>query len=163
MPIELAQLERMIGNPRPGPIPPFCVNCGYNLTGAVSPRCPECGAYFSPKEWKVKAREALQRVQDIKDANQWARWGMWITAGGAGLLLIGLLMPGSCLALFGLVPAMLAGLMGLSMGIGVLRVPPLPHWVSDELAPQRDYPLALSGMILGGSIMAGAIVALLNS
>jgi len=28
---------------RPGPGPGHCANCGYDLTGNVSGRCPECG------------------------------------------------------------------------------------------------------------------------
>ncbi|MCO6436896.1 MAG: hypothetical protein J5J06_07400 [Phycisphaerae bacterium] len=27
---------------------PTCVQCGYNLTGLESPRCPECGQPFAP-------------------------------------------------------------------------------------------------------------------
>lgn len=28
---------------------PTCVQCGYNLTGLVEPRCPECGTGFTPE------------------------------------------------------------------------------------------------------------------
>ena len=32
--------------PRLKPVPNFCPECGYNLTGNVSGRCSECGWYF---------------------------------------------------------------------------------------------------------------------
>ena len=32
------------------PAPGHCQNCGYNLTGNVSGRCPECGSTISPAQ-----------------------------------------------------------------------------------------------------------------
>ena len=34
---------------------PVCPTCRYNLTGAVQPRCPECGRRFSDEEWNDPA------------------------------------------------------------------------------------------------------------
>jgi hypothetical protein len=31
----------------------LCVNCGYNLTGNVSGRCPECGDAWNPDQGRV--------------------------------------------------------------------------------------------------------------
>ena len=30
--------------------PGYCQNCGYNLTGNVSGRCPECGEHVAGKQ-----------------------------------------------------------------------------------------------------------------
>jgi tRNA(Ile2) C34 agmatinyltransferase TiaS len=43
---------RPLRNPKPG----ICANCGYDLTGNASGRCPECGAR-TPSTGE-KAREA---------------------------------------------------------------------------------------------------------
>jgi hypothetical protein len=44
LPIGLAWLRR-----RRAPIGPLCETCGYNLTGNVSGRCPECGETIQPQ------------------------------------------------------------------------------------------------------------------
>ena len=162
MPIQLDELERLIGEPHVGPIPPFCSDCGYNLTGAVSHRCPECGNSFSTKEWKRQAWETLRRVQEIKEANDWARWGTWIALGGAGSLLVCLLARGVCIVGPLLVCAALAGFTGMVLGLGVFRIPRLPSWTADDFAPPRNYAFALAAMFVGAGVAAGGVLILLK-
>jgi hypothetical protein len=38
---------------RQAPEAPRCVNCGYNLTGNVSGRCPECGTPIARQDAKA--------------------------------------------------------------------------------------------------------------
>lgn len=51
-----------------GPILPEwslrCVKCGYDLTGLLSRRCPECGESFRPREtWQANRRKHTEPFQ----------------------------------------------------------------------------------------------------
>jgi hypothetical protein len=51
-----------------GPILPEwnlrCVKCGYDLTGLLSRRCPECGEFFKPREtWQANRRKHTEPFQ----------------------------------------------------------------------------------------------------
>jgi hypothetical protein len=51
---------------------PRCFNCGYNLTGLVHPRCPECGLEITPETRALAPPSTL-------------RWGRFL----AGAALVG--------------------------------------------------------------------------
>ena len=142
-----------------GAVPPFCVKCGYNLTGAISNRCPECGYHFSAKEWRDRARQILRVASNLKQANQWAHRGVWIGLGGVGLVLLQLITTGVCVELVLTLPAIIVGLATVCLGLGVFRVPSLPPWTSEGIAPPRDYTSAGLCVVLGTAVVAGAIFA----
>lgn len=43
LPLTCSVLAIRMNRPPPVPDYPCCTGCGYNLTGLVEPRCPECG------------------------------------------------------------------------------------------------------------------------
>ncbi len=83
MPINPQELEHMLEN-RGGSAPPFCVSCGYNLTGAVSSRCPECGCRFVGAEWRDKVEEINRRLYEARRAHEWLRPALGLAASGIG-------------------------------------------------------------------------------
>ncbi len=44
---------------------PYCLRCGYNLTGITSARCPECGGPTTPNSLQTGGRPVLRRRQMI--------------------------------------------------------------------------------------------------
>ena len=40
----------------------FCPGCGYNLTGLIENRCPECGKTFDPEELRRRIAEGIQPI-----------------------------------------------------------------------------------------------------
>ncbi len=47
LPLTCSALAIRMNRPRPEPEYPRCAGCGYNLTGLIEPRCPECGRGFT--------------------------------------------------------------------------------------------------------------------
>lgn len=47
LPLTCSALAIRMNRPPPEPEYPRCTGCGYNLTGLVEPRCPECGRGFT--------------------------------------------------------------------------------------------------------------------
>ena len=134
MPIETDELDRLVEGGRPSPFPPFCVACGYSLTGAVSERCPECGNLFNAKEWRQRAAELAQRSKQIGEANAWAARGLKIAIGGMVIVLIDLAVGNSWAGELLTKAALIGGVAALFLGLSVFRVGRLPVWASPTFA-----------------------------
>ncbi len=148
MVIEKHELSRLAA-PKAGPIPPFCVGCGYNLKGAVSTRCPECGRTFVAREWEAKAAELARDGAEIREANEWANRGLYVALAGVVLTALRFVLLASCLSdVFRMLGA-LCGVACLFLGIGTYRVARLPEWVTEELAPQPNRDLGAVLLVIG--------------
>ena len=97
MPFDRAELEHMAGCDKPDDVAPFCLTCGYNLTGVVSARCPECGHYFDFKEWQKQVAELKSQIRDVENAVRCVPNGLKVAIGGAVVLGLGWAVgPGTC-------------------------------------------------------------------
>lgn len=155
MVVEREELSRL-ASPKPGPIPPFCAGCGYNLTGAVSTRCPECGRTFVPREWEERAAELVYQGQQAREANEWANRGLYIALAAAVFTGLRFLLAGSCLSDAFRILATVCGVACAFLGLGTHRVERLPEWVGPEIAPQPNRELGTI-LFVAGVLLAAAV------
>jgi len=66
-----------------------CSNCGYNLTGLLSRKCPECGTAFSIASGRNVTIVPTREIDDVR-AIAWDHLKFW---GGLLLLAAGLVAP----------------------------------------------------------------------
>jgi predicted RNA-binding Zn-ribbon protein involved in translation (DUF1610 family) len=153
MPIETDELNRITGSGRPVSFPPFCVKCGYNMTGAVSERCPECGYLFNAKEWRQRAAELAHRSEQIGEANVWAARGLKIAIGGMVMVLIDLAIGVSWAGGLLTKAALIGGVAALFLGLSVFRVGRLPVWASQLVTIPPNYALGFAAAVLGALVI----------
>lgn len=131
--------------------PPFCTGCGYDLTGAVSERCSECGQVFVRKEWRDKVAAIKRRMHQVEDANNWAAFGLKGAVGGLVVLALCIITKKGFSVMFLRGVAGVLGVMSVLMGLGVLRAGSLPEWARERLAkpPRKD--------IMVGALLVGVV------
>lgn len=151
MVIDPHKLEAMSGHSRPYDAPPFCVSCGYDMTGAVSERCPECGTVFVRKEWRDRVEAIKRRMHEVEDANSWAAFGLKGAIGGLLVLVLCAIVKTGFSVMFLRGVAGLLGAMAILLGLGVVRAGGLPEWALEGLAhpPRKD--------IVAGALLVGIV------
>ena len=157
MVVETRELDQMVGG-RPSSIPLSCLGCGYDLTGAISVQCPECGRVFVAKEWRQKVAEIEGRAHQIKEANEWAGHAFKLASASLAFSLISLLVAGSRAAYVLRVLAVLGAFPAVFLGLGTFRAQRLPAWTHDRLALSPYYALALGTVLFGGIAVVLAVV-----
>ncbi len=157
MPINPHELEHLLEE-RGGSAPPFCVSCGYNLTGAVSSRCPECGCRFVGAEWRDKVEEINRRLYETRRAHEWVRPALGIAAASVAMMAITNFYRGSCFASLLRILALMGGVTGTFLGLGVFRVGRLPDWALAQLKEPPRYAMAIGTIALGLLAVGLAIV-----
>jgi hypothetical protein len=156
--IEYDELNRLTGARPKSTVAPFCVECGYNLSGAVSAQCPECGTLFDRKRWEELSRLVARRVEQLREANEWANHAMFLAVGAACAEMLCWVGRGSLLSLIVIPLACLGGFISFFLGLAVVRAAP---WavlapVSRPLKPDRQ--AAMIDILLGAGVIAGAMV-----
>lgn len=159
MAIETQELDRLAGG-RPSPVPPFCLGCGYDLTGAVSAQCPECGRVFVAKEWWQNVAEIQGRAHQMKEINEWVSHGLKLAVASLVVSLIPLLIGPSCMAHVLEILAVLGGIPAVLLGLGAFRAKRLPAWARARMALSPDYTRAVGAVLLGGAAVALATLGL---
>jgi len=160
MVIERADLDRLIGDKGPSDVPPLCIGCGYNLTGVVSARCPECGRPFSLDEINRKAAELRAQLHELEGLNEWVMFGLVTALCGLGVRVLAMLltlMGVGWLAWLCRVAVIPCGMAGVFMGLSVLRVRRVPAWARETLAKPPRYGIASASVLLGLLLLAATI------
>ena len=146
MPIGYGHLDREVAGDGPPPtIPPSCPNCGYDLRGAVSTRCPECGHVAGREEAAQHAAKTKRAIAEYKEALEWGRRGMIVGAIGLGAAAWGLLLPSGWLQPLLRLVSLLAGPTAFFFGLSVLRAKVHPQLrLSDDETPVENHSSGLA-------------------
>jgi len=155
--IDTQELDIMMGTDWREVLPPVCLECGYDLTGCVSDRCPECGIYFSRRELAAYINNLKLELRVLRSVNDWVKGGFWIAVAAMGILLLGWTFGRLwSLPIIGLsrVMACLLAFPAFCLSLSVLRILRLPVWSREWLAVPVRYELAFSAVLM--SLLAGA-------
>lgn len=126
------------------PIPAYlklrCCTCGYNLTGLIARRCPECGEPFDPRQtWLANEQENwAYHFEHVYPRRRYVLLGVTVLLAVA---VVGLILT----APFGRF-----GIMGIIIGeVFILRTD------SDPLVARCVYLAILVGVIVGLGVAVG--------
>ena len=61
-------------------VPPICPDCGYDLRGLQTFRCPECGARPTHRELRRAAEDTRRVMDELESLHGTLRIGWWIAA-----------------------------------------------------------------------------------
>jgi hypothetical protein len=158
--LEVSEIERLLGDEWTEVLPPICLDCGYDLTGLPSRRCPECGNIFIRGEVRQQARRIRNELRQLRTTRDLVRLGWFIglgtTVAMVGLGLLGFVNRG--FASMGAVFGFMAGIPTIGLGLQVLRVLRLPAWARERIEDGPDIYKGVGLAILGLGMMIGSFL-----
>jgi predicted RNA-binding Zn-ribbon protein involved in translation (DUF1610 family) len=154
------ELDSMMGDEWHSRLPPKCPVCGYDLRGAVSNRCPECGQVYLVRELKARDAGVRYQLMSIHGLNDWIAIGFRVSAAGVVLALLGFLLGlgGGWSTEIGAILGSICGFIGFFLGMSVLRVFGLPTEVRESLDFSPRYGEAMLAILLGLVLMVWPFV-----
>ncbi|MBY0112024.1 MAG: zinc ribbon domain-containing protein [Phycisphaerales bacterium] len=164
----LASGVRVLGEAGAEPIPPVpCANCGYDVRGLKSERCPECGEPLTTMlisgQGPVQViRPSAQKKPRRSELQVWLGWNGDVDTAS-------LVRPALVFGVAGLLIGVLMIRAGLSRsalvcGLGALAAMPLGligHWILAQVWFGVDAPLKLLALQVGAVSFAMSALAML--
>jgi hypothetical protein len=148
MPIDPRQLEKMAEASMPPRLPPICPQCGYNLTGLNSNRCPECGHVFMRRDVARISQEMNTMIGRFRNWRSRIRAGACVALAAGALLGIGKLV-GDPVESLARTATVFGGLIAFGLGMNVLLIYRYPSFVREQITPPPDPLLGLGVGALG--------------
>jgi len=158
--MEWQELDRAAGSPRVTPMPPMCPTCGYNLTGAPTAVCPECGDTYSRQQ---VVREADRRFWEIRfhgPVNRDVTYGLLLIAAGwvvrAADVLLGFV--GWSLWPIPTIAVLILGVLGLMLGARVFRLARLPEHARELLPEPPNLTRGILALVSGALLLCSLLL-----
>jgi len=133
-------------------LPPICPQCGYNLTGIESGRCPECGRGIVWSELRINARTVYHALRQAEDVNDLINVGVY--TGVAAIVIVLLFFALDWAVGLSRVVAFLFAIATLGCGLQVFRLRRFPEWTQDYLTQRPNYLKAAALLLVAIAAIA---------
>lgn len=158
MVIDPKYLDYLVGREDHADVTPFCLACGYNLTGSVSNRCPECGTYINTAKWRDQTTAMKAKIQQTEDGVIWVVFGRNLALVGLAIRLVTLAIGyGGALAAVGRFGAFMAGFCAFFLGLSAFRQRSLPAWAREHLKNKPTWHTIAAAIGVGALLVITGI------
>ena len=148
--METRDLDHLAGvSSKPKELPLVCLQCGYNLTGVPSGRCPECGNPIVRREIDRYLRDMKFKGRELEEANFWLRIAVWMAIFSIVARVLAWLLSSGFTAAGLRIMAVVGGGMAACLGLAIFRIKTLPEWAREYVTATPDYIRGVAAIVLG--------------